>query len=209
MNKKTKQCTTCNTSKPISEFSKLKAGKYGVGSWCKACMKAYRKQYYSQNRESILEKQKAYDDENREAIAEYRKEHKEEISEYNRKWEKENKDKRKALSRKRRARMSEVKESYTPEMERFTSVFFGNKCYNCCSTENLTHDHHLPLSRGHALAPGNAVLLCKSCNSSKHNKLPKNFYSKEQLKEITLLLENQLQLWTLGARASQTKRPTR
>ena len=189
MNKKTKQCTVCNTTKPFSEFYKKKDGKFGVCSWCKACVKAYQQK-------------------NKEAIAKYRKEHKEERNEYNRKWYNENIDKSRKSSRissrKRRARKSEVKESYTPEMERFTSVFFGNKCYNCCSTESLEHDHHLPLSRGHALAPGNAVLLCKSCNSSKRTKLPKNFYSKEQLKEITLLLENQLQLWTLGFRAPQT-----
>jgi 5-methylcytosine-specific restriction endonuclease McrA len=43
---------------------------------------------------------------------------------------------------------------------------------------SLTIDHVLPLSKGNGLKPGNAVVMCLSCNANKNNKLldeiPKN-----------------------------------
>lgn len=45
-------------------------------------------------------------------------------------------------------------------------------CVVCGNTEKLVTDHVLPLSKGHGLAPGNAVRLCTSCNNKKYNKLP-------------------------------------
>ena len=44
MSELTKVCTTCKVSKPISEFHKQKAGKYGVCSQCKVCEKERQKQ---------------------------------------------------------------------------------------------------------------------------------------------------------------------
>lgn len=44
-------------------------------------------------------------------------------------------------------------------------------CVLCKTTEKLTIDHLLPLSKGHGLRPGNAVILCGSCNTRKFNKL--------------------------------------
>jgi len=38
------------------------------------------------------------------------------------------------------------------------------------STNKLAVDHVLPVSKGHGLKPGNAVVLCVSCNSSKHDR---------------------------------------
>lgn len=43
-------------------------------------------------------------------------------------------------------------------------------CVICESTDRLSVDHVLPLSKGYGLRPGNAVILCGSCNSSKFNK---------------------------------------
>lgn len=63
---------------------------------------------------------------------------------------------------------------------------FNNHCFNCKSEKDLAIDHHYPLSKGFALTINNAVLLCKSCNSSKSNKLPEAFYSPEQLTDLQL-----------------------
>ncbi len=46
------------------------------------------------------------------------------------------------------------------------------ECVLCDAAEDLTVDHVRPLSRGHGLYPGNAVVLCRSCNSTKHDKHP-------------------------------------
>lgn len=51
----TKRCTRCETEKTLSEFSKQKAGKFGVSSWCKVCSNEYGKDYYSKHIEEKLE----------------------------------------------------------------------------------------------------------------------------------------------------------
>lgn len=42
-----KHCKYCNQEKDITEFNKAKAGKFGVRADCRACQKAYAKQYFS------------------------------------------------------------------------------------------------------------------------------------------------------------------
>lgn len=61
---------------------------------------------------------------------------------------------------------------------------FGGVCFNCGSSDDLAIDHHYPLSLGFGMYEGNAVLLCKVCNSAKHNKLPEDFYTTKQLNEL-------------------------
>lgn len=65
---------------------------------------------------------------------------------------------------------------------------FNNRCFNCGSEKNLGFDHHLPLSRGYPLKSeevgSNVVVLCKSCNEKKGNKLPRDFYSEEKLRKL-------------------------
>ena len=41
----TKTCSTCGEEKPLTEFYKMKRGKYGVQSKCKQCVKEYRHEY--------------------------------------------------------------------------------------------------------------------------------------------------------------------
>lgn len=43
-------------------------------------------------------------------------------------------------------------------------------CIICGSTNYLCIDHVLPISKGCSLTPGNAVVLCRSCNSKKSNR---------------------------------------
>lgn len=57
----------------------------------------------------------------------------------------------------------------TLELELALKEFFPS-CVLCGSTENLSKEHVLPLSKGYGLKPGNAVITCKSCNSSKNDK---------------------------------------
>lgn len=45
-------------------------------------------------------------------------------------------------------------------------------CVLCGSAGKLTVDHVRPLSKGGGLYPGNAVILCQSCNSSKNDTHP-------------------------------------
>lgn len=152
------------------------------------------------------EKQKAYREKTKrhraEYNAQYRKEHIEEIRkknrEYARKFRKDNPElaiqKTKIRSRKRRSAELAVEENFTILEENVVMEMFEYKCFNCNSTDSLTIDHHRPISKGYALELGNAVVLCKSCNSSKKDKDPEVFYNKEMLKKINNVLKKQAKL---------------
>ena len=88
----------------------------------------------------------------------------------------------------RRERKKLVKNNYSKKCLDITLFVFNNKCFNCGMKDNLSIDHNYPLSRGYGLTIGNAVLLCRSCNSSKKDILPKNFYSKNKLKTLRIKL---------------------
>jgi hypothetical protein len=47
---------------------------------------------------------------------------------------------------------------------------FQPACVICGVTDDLTRDHIRPVSQGHALEPGNAVRLCRACNSFKRDR---------------------------------------
>lgn len=65
---------------------------------------------------------------------------------------------------------------------------FGNQCFKCKSKENLSLDHHIPMSKGGKTRRNNVVVLCFKCNNKKDNLLPKEFYNKRELDNITFLL---------------------
>ena len=48
-------------------------------------------------------------------------------------------------------------------------------CVYCGSNEDLAIDHIFPFSRGGSNEPENLQVLCKNCNSSKSNSIPKEF----------------------------------
>ena len=60
---KTKTCCKCKEEKPIKEFSPLrrKGDKPKLQSWCKLCMRLYRKRYYKKNKEAVKEWQRNYE----------------------------------------------------------------------------------------------------------------------------------------------------
>ena len=148
-----KVCKTCNIEKDISEFPKHKKYKDGLYSSCKSCKNESSKGYYLNNKEKVCDSVKLY----RENNLEYYR----------------------CLQRMRRALKVSVGESYNAEDERFTRELFDHKCIVCGKTSDLTIDHLYPLSRGYALTRDNAVVLCRSCNSSKLKKLPEDFFSPE------------------------------
>lgn len=57
-----KTCTKCSTEKPLTDFHKHRAGKFGVRSICKTCAK----KYVEDNRDSSRAYQKQYEEKNKE-----------------------------------------------------------------------------------------------------------------------------------------------
>ena len=176
-----KTCSCCGVDKPRTKeyWTVDKSRKDGLDKYCKDCKKVKNRQ----NRED-------YPD----YFSLYYQENKEDLSKYSKQWRKDNLDKVRSYDRKkerkRRALKSNVKENFTPEQEYLVRSMFKNQCLSCGMTqeehnkrwnERLHIDHIQPLSKGYALSPTNACLLCRSCNSSKHNKDPEDFFSSYQL----------------------------
>ena len=76
---------------------------------------------------------------------------------------------RKAKLARYRDKKAKLDTMWTTEMEK-ALLNLQPKCVVCGSTDRLATDHVKPLSKGYGLEPGNAVKLCRSCNSSKGNK---------------------------------------
>jgi len=83
-----------------------------------------------------------------------------------------------------RVRKTELKEVFSKDDKRAVFKLFNNKCFKCGGNKGLSIDHHIPFSRGGRLTIGNSVLLCRSCNSSKNAKDPKDFYTEKQLNQL-------------------------
>jgi len=92
--------------------------------------------------------------------------------------------------RRRRSLVLKVNEYFTAADEAFTFTLFNNKCFNCGKDKDLCVDHVKPLSKGNALTRKNACILCKSCNSSKSDKNPEDFYTKEKFSELMNILNS-------------------
>jgi len=69
----------------------------------------------------------------------------------------------------RRERRRLLDSEWTLEMHTLLTNL-QTSCVICGSTDNLAVDHVKPLSKGNGLCPGNAVVLCHSCNSRKKNR---------------------------------------
>lgn len=92
-----KRCRDCGESKPRGEFHRERRSLDGLRVNCKQCRNAYMASRYSQNRETILERQKA-NPRNPAALdayqRSYRQKNAERIREKNRKWSAANADRR-------------------------------------------------------------------------------------------------------------------
>ncbi len=153
-----KTCRVCGEEKSLKDFYKDSYAKDGYRSDCKVCK---TKSLY------------AWRDKNRDfhngSRRRYTKENKDKISAWNKNNFVKNRSTRSALNQARREAVKKAKTFVIVDKD-INRVYSGN-CIRCGSSENITADHIIPLSRGGSHGIGNLMSLCKSCNSSKHNKL--------------------------------------
>lgn len=211
-----KTCSKCGLKKSLTAFHRRTAAKDGLTRQCKACTTQYNKAYYRKNETAICargtryymqhskkvrarhaRRRKEHPEQIRAREARYSETHREERSAAACRWSKANPELHRAKSRLRRARKHDVFEHFTPELELFVKAFWGNKCAFCDKTKKLQVDHWRPLSKGYALTVGNAVLLCKTCNSSKRDKLPEELNNQVLRAAIEQRLLEQAQLWSV------------
>lgn len=102
--------------------------------------------------------------------------------------------------RRRKARKLAVNENFTPEQDSFVRTYWGNECAVCARTQQseekaLAIDHWYPLSKGHALTMGNAVLMCRSCNGHKKDRYPDQVFDAITVARIEAEMKAQTATW--------------
>jgi len=173
-----KNCPGCNTIKSIAYFVKKKSKKDGLRRLCIYCK---RKSSEEERRKKGIKPR------NKKLTG---KDGKDRSKIYKHEWYEKNKQIVYDNKARRRARKLGVEENFGKEERKITMDAFEHKCFNCGATENLCVDHHRPLIKGNALTFGNAVVLCKTCNSRKFDKDPEEFYCKEKCEELDKKLLN-------------------
>lgn len=176
------KCNECGLDKDKGEFRKYRHD-------CIECEKKMHREWGAKNSDKIkgYNSEKYYKDVNqsRERVKEYAKKNPEKIKEANkkyyhankesqiskvRKWFQDNRDKKQEYHRTHRARLQEVGGVFTASDWKSVLKEQGNKCLCCGTTNDLTHDHIVPVKNGGANTKENAQVLCRSCNSTKGTK---------------------------------------
>jgi hypothetical protein len=138
-------CWNCKESKPQTEFVKDPGKLSGLSSLCRECgrdkVRAYRKTPKGRAAERRRRKLSAKTPRGRVA----KKRHK-----YN-----------------RRNREKAAQGTFSLEQLEARFAYFGNRCVECGTEENLTVDHTIPLARSPLNWPSNLRPMCHSCNARK------------------------------------------
>lgn len=154
-----KKCSNCKEIKSTELFAIDKRAKTKLSSWCKECIKLYKKSYREKNKKKISIYSKKYSKQNRSKILQYRRTKKGKISSIN-----------SQHKRRTELKQGDVTTNQLLELQQNAKV-----CYWCeCSLKNnQTHiDHYIPLSKGGLHTISNLVVTCSKCNLKKHNSDP-------------------------------------
>jgi len=157
----------------------------------------YAKQYRESNKEKtaiyMALYSKKYKEENKEKISEYRKNNKEKNIEYANKYRDGNKEKvakNDELYRKNnleyyagckqryRSLKKQLPSTLTEKKWEDIKTHFNHKCCYCGSKSPLVREHFIPLSKGGEYTHNNIIPSCRSCNSSKSDKIFSSWYPK-------------------------------
>lgn len=141
----TKFCTGCKEHKPVSEFQRTTQSRDGLKWRCSACHSQQNRTIYNRNVKREREKRRLYRENNQERVRQYAVDG----------------------ERRRRARKMNVESTLTRTQWERILRRYGYRCLACGSSENLTIDHVVPISKGGEDTERNVQPLCGSCNSSK------------------------------------------
>ena len=200
-----KHCSKCFEVLPENGeyFYKQKKGKNGFGSECKQCRKSYMRWHHKKNKEKYNQLRKeryqknkkretaqvyAYREKNKKKIKEYwahyYQRNKEQYKSHNKRYREENPGKFKEYSRRRnhRRRQAELgaKFNFSAEEWQQCLAHFNHQCAYCGSKESLEQEHVVPVSVGGHYTADNIIPACKSCNSSKNNKIMQDWFTQHE-----------------------------
>ena len=100
---------------------------------------------------------------------EWAKNNRAKINAYKRKWRKNNPQK--TISELAKYRDKKLQNGVYKILQKEIIKLKNSDCFYCGSKSKITLDHVIPVSRGGRHSIGNLVSACGSCNSSKGNKL--------------------------------------
>lgn len=193
---KTKICKKCNEVKTLDSFYPRKDGKDGYRNECIHCIILKSNRNYLKSKSKRLEQSKCWYYKNKKRKAETSATNyinkKKEYQDRAKRWSLKNKDKCKYYRIKRRELTTVNEYLFCDKYEDTILLMSGFKCFRCGKDIKLCLDHHIPLSKGGQLTPGNVMILCNSCNSRKGNRLPEDFYTEDELYNISILLQKHL-----------------
>lgn len=193
-----KFCARCEQVLSVNLFGKHKGRKDGLSVWCKKCNLEYSKTYRADDPERRKAYDKAYYERNKEKLywdlKAWREANPEKHLAQIRKFNEENRERRNAQARlrnrldpekqrnkkhRRRALENDVESGFKLSLQELlesqNGLCAGNDIYSNCEQSNKkiprwTVDHIIPLSRGGPDIWWNTQAMCRSCNSSKHDK---------------------------------------
>lgn len=182
----TKICSHCKLEKAQVEFYKDRTRHDGLFPQCKVCNKTSVLEYQATERGKVARRRYQITDIGR--AIDRRTQEKRKVAKNLQHAEYCKTPNGRLVCQQKTRRRRELKQNldiqFTHNDVKLVHERFENKCFNCASIKHLAIDHHRPLSRGYGLMINNAVLLCRSCNSSKLNKMPEDFYTVEQLEKL-------------------------
>lgn len=166
-------CRKCGIQKPAQDFDVNIRVPSGYFSTCRECRRATARDWKARNKDRI----RKYEEENREHLTQLRYA-----------WQRRNRERYLAMRRMRsytpkerlynllKVQSRRVSKNGTVTPEQIAGLRERQKkCYYCkrvfTSTRPPTIDHVIPLNKGGAHDISNIVLACKSCNSSKSDRL--------------------------------------
>jgi len=188
-NREVKQCSKCGSEKPLEEFPPRKTSRDGRHGWCRPCYRAYytgaAQRWREANRERDRENQRRWRRENLEAA----------LARERRLADKHRAARREADRRRRRENPDRIRDNYRrwreshyeqeivrlatrralttndADLKALVANLLKQPCVYCGTTERITIDHVIPLTRGGKHEPENLAPACLSCNSSKNDRL--------------------------------------
>lgn len=149
-----KVCRICGKIKKYDRFQS-KINQSVRLATCLSCRNIQNNQYAEKNREVIRQRQREYYDLNREKCNTATRLAQQKNPAAN-------------LSRKVKRRGLEKKNIFIITTKELSGIK-RRKCFACNSSQNITIDHSIPLSRGGNHSIGNLIALCATCNYSKNN----------------------------------------
>lgn len=176
---KSKRCTRCNLTKPLTMFHRNRNQPDGRRSICKTCKAitaaVYRATHQEERRAYSATYNPRYNashkDERRLLNTGYRATHVEEVRAYRKTYRAAHQDEHRTYeaarrARKRQAPVNDLSHAQWLEIQEV----FQHRCAYCGKRAkgHLTQDHITPLSKGGAHTATNILPACATCNARKH-----------------------------------------